>query len=118
MTQQLGCSILIDEATAQGLPDNSPWVPIPFGQIQPYAMDRSVGVFRIEGHYDQQLSPDHVSQITEAVKAFQSGQWDLAVQHLEHVSAEDPTKRLLLATIAELGTPPKDFAGLISMKRK
>lgn len=133
MTQQLGCSILIDEATAKALPanstcDNAPcdkplWTPIPFGQIQPFAMDRSVGVFRVQNsqatHENHQpLSSDQVRQITEAVKAFESGTWDVAKKLLENIPNEDPTKTLLLNAIQESGAPPEDFKGLIAMKRK
>ena len=120
MTKQLGCSILIDEATAKSLPTDSPWLPIPFGQIQPYAMDRSVSVFRVDdgrenGHA---ITAEQIRQITEAVKLFQSGQWDAVATLLESIPAEEPTKRLLLNAIDEMGSPPKDFKGLIAMKQK
>ena len=120
MTKQLGCSILIDEATAFALPEDSPWLPIPFGQIQPYAMDRSVSVFRVDGNREtgQPITAEQVRQITEAVKSFQSGQWDAVVKLLDSIPAEDPTKRLLLRTIDESGTPPENFKGMISMKQK
>ena len=84
MTKQLGCSILIDEATAESLPEDSPWLPIPFGKIQPFAMDRSVSVFRIDGGSEdgRLITAEQVRQITEAVKSFQSGQWSAAVKLL------------------------------------
>ena len=120
MTKQLGCSILIDAATAKALPDDSPWLPIPFGKIQPYGMDRSVSVFRIDECREngQPISVRQIRQIAEAVESFQSGHWSAAAKLLESIPAEDPTKRLLLSTIDELGSPSENFTGLISMKQK
>ncbi len=120
MTQQLGCSILIDEATADKLPKQSPWAPIPFGLIQPFAMDRSVGVFRIEAPHDEKtgLCAQQISLITQAVNAFQMGQWSTAAIHLKDIPGSDPTKTLLLNTMQDTDSPPAGFNGVITMKRK
>lgn len=117
MTQQLGCSILIDEATALALPPDSSLTPMPLGEIQPFAMQRSVKVFHISednaGHSSTELE-----QVKIAVEAFGAGNWDAAKEYLQRISDEDPTKRLLLKTMWELETPPDNFKGLIPMKRK
>ena len=124
MTQQLGCSILIDEATASALPPDSPFMPRPLGEIQPFAMQRSVKVFHIaqanaeNGRENALSSFASLQQVKLAVEAFSAGNWDAAKGHLESVGDEDPTKRLLLKTMNELVTPPEDFKGLIPMTRK
>ena len=120
MTQQLGCSILIDEATALALPPDSPMTPFPLGEIQPFSMERSVKVFHIanvEAASGRPKSTD-LKRVKLAVEAFGAGNWDIAKEHLEHISDQDPTKRLLLKTMWELVTPPENFTGLIPMTRK
>jgi len=120
MTQQLGCSILIDEATALALPPDSPMTPIPLGEIQPFAMERAVKVFHITGIDEASGRPNStdLKRVNLAVEAFGAGNWDDAKQHLEHISDQDPTKRLLLKTMWKLVTPPENFKGLIPMTRK
>lgn len=124
MTQQLGCSILIDEATAMALPSDSPFTPRPLGEIQPFAMERSVKVFHIaeanRGNGEGSGQPDsaELEQVKLAVEAFSTGDWDAAKGYLQGIPDEDPTKRLLLKTMWDLVSPPEDFKGLIPMTRK
>ena len=124
MTQQLGCSILIDEATALALPPDSSFSPRPLGEIQPFAMQRSVKVFHIAEANNEndekngQFDPTELERVTLAVEAFSAGNWGAAKALLQPVGDEDPTKRLLLKTMGELVTPKEDFRGLIPMTRK
>lgn len=120
MTQQLGCSILIDEATALALPPDSPFTPMPLGEIQPFAMQRSVKVFHIAEANEDKGQPNsaELEQVKLAVEAFGAGNWDTAKERLQDISDEDPTKRLLLKTMWELVSPPENFRGLIPMTRK
>lgn len=120
MTQQLGCSILIDEATALALPPDVSFVPMPLGEIQPFAMQRSVKVFHVTGIDEEKRQPQLArrEQVKQALQAFSAGNWDVAKEHLKTIAEEDPTKRLLLKTMRELVAPPEDFTGLIPMRRK
>jgi adenylate cyclase len=117
MTQQLGCSILIDEATALALPPESAFSPMPLGEIQPFAMQRSVKVYHVsEGNGGR--SSTELEQVERAVAEFGAGNWDAAKACLQRIADEDPTKQLLLKTMGEWVTPPANFDGLIPMKRK
>jgi len=120
MTQQLGCSILIDEATALAMPPDSPLTAVPLGKIQPFAMERSVKVFHIAdgGGTNRRADESELRSVNLAVEAFGAGEWDVAKEHLKHISDEDPTKRLLLKTMGELVSAPENFNGLIPMTRK
>lgn len=130
MTEQLGCSILIDESTANqwatAASETGPSLidagltPIPMGILQPFAMDRPVKVFRINTSTASRskLNTGQVQLIRSAVDDFTAGRWPAALETLAKIPDIDPTKILLLNTIAGRQRPPESFDGLIVMKQK
>ena len=126
MTKQLGCSILIDEATAMELQENletksafSVPGPIPLASIRPYSMDKAVNVFRInEPDRGDTLTPDQIKIAKSAVVAFGSGDWAEAKRQLAGLPDADPTKRLLMNGMGENASPPENFDGSIAMQQK
>lgn len=130
MTQPLGCSVLIDESTASELSQSSSdaqssfvdaeLVPIPMGNLLPFAMDRPVKVFRVNtpSQRHPRLSDAEVKEIQSAVDEFTGGRWQAARQRLSLVADGDPTKTLLLNTMAGQNSPPPNFDGLIVMNQK
>lgn len=124
MTKQIHAPILLDEPTAaaarQYLPQNSARLRR-IAKVKPAGLDKPTLVSELVPPAVQypQLSNENLAAYEEAVDAFLSGDWTLALKLLHRVPPDDLVKDFLTVFIAQHNrTPPPGWDGAIPLVAK
>ncbi|MEP3479068.1 MAG: adenylate/guanylate cyclase domain-containing protein [Fuerstiella sp.] len=123
LTKKVGAQILMDHETAAAVashlsPEEGRCRPI--GSLQPAGFDHSIHVSELLGpESESPISNDDIENFTDAVAAFQKGEWDKSRKLLGLLPADDRPRDFLLVQIASLGyQPPKNWAGTVNVDSK
>lgn len=128
MNRQLNTSILIDQATVDGLQQQwrqqtqstPPFRLRRLGNILPAGLTQPIGVSEVLPRSPQSpLTDEHLSRFDAALTSFQDGDWEAAYQQLHEVPSHDRAKDLLTLLITQNNRrSPENWDGIIRLQQK
>lgn len=124
MTKLLHAPILLDEAMAAWLRTHVPPEEARcrrLGRLRPAGLDAAVEVSELLPPETESphVQAAHLAEYEAALRAFESGDWGLALQRLHRVPADDQAKDFLIAFIAQhQRTPPAGWNGVVPLASK
>lgn len=123
LTKKVGATILMDDYTAETVraelrTDEGRCRPI--GRLQPVGFDDAVSVSELlPPESESAISNQDIDNFSDAVSAFQSGDWDTCRGLLGTLPANDRPRDFLLVQIASQNyQPPSDWSGIIKINSK
>lgn len=121
LNRLLDTSVLIDEATFERVAEQADQLDCRFrslGKFQPYGLTVAVEVFQVL-RKNNSVVVSRLKEFSDALVAFQHGDWDAAKLLLATISDSDRGKRFLLEFMARTEfEPPTDWDGVVRLSSK
>jgi adenylate cyclase len=124
MTKLLHAPILLDEATAEFVRQNTSTDVMRVrraAQVRPYGAEAALVVSELLPSVAEspQLTDEQIRNYEEALEQFIAGRWSDALELLHLVPAKDRVKDFLTVFIAQNGrTPPRNWDGVVELQSK